>query len=210
MAHFPGGSDVTRERTQTLAQCDLTVDDPKISPHLIFLTVYTYSDFYPPAIRAALGPLRQVPGLVNQLAGRLLIFGGYLHSDQSAVMDVYLEPLRNGMPSRLKVSARAGGEVRARVRRLVSKLARHARDLRAFPILPMVKVALPGRGYHFGGSFPMKQSPHEFESDTLGRPQGFQAVHIVDAANFPTIAATTITLTAMANAHRIAVLSAEL
>ena len=210
MAHFRGGSAATRERSQTLAQCDLTIDDPAISPYLVFLTVYTFSEFYPPAIAGALGPLRAIPGLINQLAGRLLIFGGYFHSEQSAVMDVYLEPASNGMPSQLKVTAAGSSNVRALLRRLLTKLARHAADLHAFPILPMVKMALPGRGHHFGGSFPMRKSPQEFESDTLGRPHGFRAVHIVDAANFPTIAATTITLTVMANAHRIAVISAEL
>jgi choline dehydrogenase-like flavoprotein len=38
----------------------------------------------------------------------------------------------------------------------------------------------------------------------LGRPVGFERVSAVDAAVLPSIPATTITLTVMANAHRIA------
>jgi len=50
----------------------------------------------------------------------------------------------------------------------------------------------------------MRERPRDFESDALGRPRGLSRVHVVDAAVFPTIPATTITYTAMANAHRIA------
>ena len=32
----------------------------------------------------------------------------------------------------------------------------------------------------------------------------FKAIHLIDASVFPTVAATTFTLTVMANAHRIA------
>jgi choline dehydrogenase-like flavoprotein len=42
------------------------------------------------------------------------------------------------------------------------------------------------------------------ETDVFGRLPGWKRVHLVDASVFPSIPATTITLTAMANAHRIA------
>jgi choline dehydrogenase-like flavoprotein len=50
----------------------------------------------------------------------------------------------------------------------------------------------------------MRDQPREMESDIYGRPAGLTRIHIVDASVFPSIPATTITLTAMANAHRIA------
>ena len=67
-----------------------------------------------------------------------------------------------------------------------------------------MKVGEPGRGFHSGGTLPMSASPGPFQTDSLGRPYGFELVHIVDSSVFPTINASTITLTAMANAHRIA------
>ena len=50
----------------------------------------------------------------------------------------------------------------------------------------------------------MRKKPTKFECDVLGRPTGWERVHAVDATVLPSIAATTITLTVMANAHRIA------
>ena len=68
----------------------------------------------------------------------------------------------------------------------------------------MLKIGEFGEGYHVGGAFPMKKKPSNFESDLYGRPYGFNKVHIVDASIFPSVPATTITLTIMANAYRIA------
>ena len=67
----------------------------------------------------------------------------------------------------------------------------------------MLQLAEPGRGFHCGGSLPMRAVPGNFESDTLGRPQGWSRVHAVDASVLPAVPATTITFSVMANAHRI-------
>ena len=67
----------------------------------------------------------------------------------------------------------------------------------------MLRVGLPGRGFHTGGTFPMRAAPGPFEVDGLGRPHGFTRVHLVDSSIFPSLPATTITLSVMANAHRI-------
>ncbi|MEO6923462.1 MAG: GMC oxidoreductase [Bryocella sp.] len=67
----------------------------------------------------------------------------------------------------------------------------------------MLKAADPGRGFHTGGSFPMAHRPEGLQSDLLGRTGGLERIHIVDSSTMPSIAATTVTFTAMANAHRI-------
>jgi len=64
-------------------------------------------------------------------------------------------------------------------------------------------MAEPGRGYHCGGSIPMRENPKPFESDRLGRPHGWSRIHAVDATVLPSVPATTITFSVMANAHRI-------
>jgi hypothetical protein len=71
------------------------------------------------------------------------------------------------------------------------------------PLPVMLKVAEPGRSFHSGGSFPMSTEPRGFQTDLLGRPPGWERIHAVDATVFPSIPATTITFSAMANAHRI-------
>ena len=90
------------------------------------------------------------------------------------------------------------------MRGVVRRLLRHAAAFRALPLAPLLQVAPAGRGFHSGGSFPMRESPGELECDLLGRPRGLERVHLVDASVFPTIPSTTITFSVMANAHRIA------
>jgi choline dehydrogenase-like flavoprotein len=117
----------------------------------------------------------------------------------------------SGAPPRtLELVAELNDDAVSRVRRVLRKLTRLNRQIGAVPIPPLLQVATPGRGFHSGGSFPMRRQPSPFECDVLGRPAGWQRVHVVDATTFPTIPATTITLTAMANAHRIASESAHL
>ena len=69
----------------------------------------------------------------------------------------------------------------------------------------MLNIGLPGEGNHSGGTFPMASKPSGFETDVLGRLKNWNKIHIVDSSVFPTIAPTTITLTVMANAHRIGI-----
>jgi choline dehydrogenase-like flavoprotein len=90
------------------------------------------------------------------------------------------------------------------------KLAANARSLGGMPVVPAIQFAEPGRSYHSGGTFPMRRAPAQFETDTLGRLHGMECVHLIDASVFPSIPATTITLTVMANAHRIGAQSAGL
>jgi len=71
------------------------------------------------------------------------------------------------------------------------------------PLPLMLKVAEPGRSFHSGGSFPMTAEPRGFQTDLLGRLPGWKRVHAIDSTVFPSIPATTITFSAMANAHRI-------
>ena len=68
----------------------------------------------------------------------------------------------------------------------------------------LLKPSPIGRGFHTGGTFPRRERPEGMETDLLGRPAGFERVSAVDATVLPSIPATTITLTVMANAHRIA------
>jgi choline dehydrogenase-like flavoprotein len=49
----------------------------------------------------------------------------------------------------------------------------------------------------------MAVRPKIGETDTVGRPYGMSYTHVIDATVLPSIPATTITLTVMANAYRI-------
>jgi nucleoside-diphosphate-sugar epimerase/choline dehydrogenase-like flavoprotein len=179
------------EELHTLCQLFLELEAPQLSRHTIHLQCYTYNDLYARAAARALGPFARLAPLTMFLE-RLLLVQGYLHSDSSPAMQLSL-----GRDGRLALTGEPVNRVGAIVRGVMDRL----RPL-GLPFAP--RIGLPGEGFHCGGTFPMRHSPAPFESDPWGRPHGFQRVHIVDASVLPSIPATTITYTLMANAHRIA------
>jgi choline dehydrogenase-like flavoprotein len=199
-----GTSGATRESLHTLAQVFIEIFDREVSEHSVHLQVYTYNDLYRQAVQAVAGPAFPVvrPGL-DAFLNRFLIIQGYLHSDLSGTISVSLEQAAGG-GTQLKLGGTVNPETKPALRRVARKLAASRGLLKASPMGPMLKVGEPGRGFHSGGTLPMREQPAEFETDKWGRPGGYERVHIVDSSVFPTITASTITLTVMANAHRIA------
>jgi hypothetical protein len=199
---FGGTRGVREERLHTLSQLFLELHDQSISPYGVHLQLYTYNDLIGGAVEGAFGPLAGLlEPFVRGLQSRMLVLQGYLHSAHSSTMQVELQ---GGLGRDvLWVRGMPNPESRLIIRRVLGKLVRHAHYLGAIPLVPMTKVADPGRGFHTGGTFPMRQDPRELETDVLGRPSGWQRVHVVDSSVLPTIAAQTITYTVMANAHRI-------
>ena len=200
---------VRTEALHTLSQLFLEIIDPELSPYTVHLQVYSYNDLVGQTITGALGPIANWAGPVREaLEGRLLILQGYLHSAHSPSITTTLR--RTDGEDRLELVAEPNRDTRTVIMGVVRKLMRHSRQFGAWPVFPMLQVAQVGRGFHSGGSFPMRQSGDETATDTLGRPFGWQRVHAVDATVFPSIPATTILLSSMANAHRIATESAGL
>jgi choline dehydrogenase-like flavoprotein len=195
-----GAGKVTDEKLHTLAQLFMEITDNRISPYTIHLQTYTYNDLFKAPVEAALGPLRHIFPM-NQFLGRLLLFQGYLHSEHSAHMEAKL--VKQGSDDVLKVTGISNPETRATMRKLLWKLISLSGATGSIPLIPVLQMGEPGRGYHTGGSFPMHAHPGQGQSDIYGRPTGYSRVHAVDSTVFPSIAATTITLTSMANAYRI-------
>lgn len=200
--------DVRREAMHTLSQMFIEIFDDSITPRSVHLQVYSYNDLVGQAVRGAFGPLAGLlEWLARALEDRMLIVQGYLHSDHSSKIGV---TLTKAEPERLRLQASLNPEVRPMIRRVLAKLRRHCFQFGAWPLGPMLQVSEPGRGFHSGSSFPMRERPGEFETDTLGRLSGWQRTHIVDASVLPDIPATQITFSVMANAHRIGSSSASL
>ena len=191
-----------REALHTLAQLFLELRPPAVGPRNVHLQVYGYSDLFGALFDRLLGPLARVASpAIDALLSRMLVIQGYLHSELSPSLQVSLR--RDGEIGRLVIEGQRNPLTRPALRRVVRFLLRHAADLRALPLAPLLQISPPGRGFHSGGSFPMRASPAAFESDLLGRPHGFRRVHAVDSTVFPSIPSTTITFSVMANAHRI-------
>jgi choline dehydrogenase-like flavoprotein len=195
------GGDVTNEALHTLSQLFVEIFDERVTPRSVHLQIYSYNDLVGQAVRQSFGPLAKVlEPFARGLEKRLLIVQGYLHSDQSSQIAV---TLKKGNPDRLQLSPELNPEVRPAIRRVLRKLTRHGRQFGAWPLAPMLQVAEPGRGFHNGSSFPMRENPGELETDTQGRLRGWRRIHLVDASVLPDIPATQITFSVMANAHRI-------
>ena len=190
--------DVQTEALYTLSQLFIELNRPKISTHSVHLQLYTYSDIIGQAVRKSLGPLKI---FARQLEERMIIVQGYLHSDESPAIAMTLK--RDGEKDFLQLDAQPNPETRRTVNRVLRELLSQTRRLGGVVVPPMLQLAEPGRGFHCGGSLPMRAVPGKFESDTLGRPHGWSRVHAVDASVLPSVPATTITFSVMANAHRI-------
>lgn len=196
-----------RDDLHTLAQLFLEIIDDEVSPFTVHLQAYTYNELYEEPVARMLGPLRAMfPA--NAFFSRLFLFQGYLHSHHAQPVKLQLEKVAGG--DRLMVTGEPSADVDAVLKRVLRKLRRLHRPLGALPLLPLLRRAAPGRGFHSGGVFPMCDRPGRNESDIYGRPDGMRRIHIVDSTVLPSIAATTVTLTAMANAHRIATIAAQL
>lgn len=203
--------DVQTEALYALSQLFIEILDNHISPNPIHLQVYSYNEFIGAAMRNSLARFGlNFNFLARQLEQRILIVQGFLHSNLSSSINATLTEGTNGTGSRLVLEPDINRTTRKSVGKVISKLLHNALSLGALPLTPMLEVAEPGRSFHSGGSFPMRQQPGEFETDILGRPFGWKRVHAVDATVLPTIPATTITLSVMANAHRIATEAANL
>lgn len=203
MLHGWAVPDPSAEPRHTLAQVFWELINPEVDPHTVHVQLYMHNDTYAPDMRRRFGPLAGLmEPAIRALSNRLIVAQTFLHSDSSPHMELRLAgPAGNErLVSARKENGRTAGAI-ARARALVARVARMGGML---PLTPIARMGKLGSSFHCGGSFPMSSSPDRLQSDVLGRPAGMKRVHLVDASVFPTIPATTITLSVMANAHRIA------
>jgi choline dehydrogenase-like flavoprotein len=195
---------VATERLHTLSQLFIELLDRAVSRHAVHLQLYTYSDFYLRMAKQKLGPLYPLfAPIVERAMERIVLLKGYIHSDESAGIRAALDEGGSGAPV-LRLEAVRSKRSREVIRSVMAVIDKNRTALGASPIRLARRLGPPGSGVHVGGSFPMRQAPRAFESDLLGRPVGFERVHVVDSTVFPTLPAAPPTLTIMANAFRIA------
>jgi hypothetical protein len=196
-----GTDRVEAERLNTLCQIFIELIDPRLGPFTIHLQAYTYSAILRDAVMTRLGRAGRVLPM-SAILGRLALLQGYLHSDHSGTIEARLT--RGAVGERLVLTGRRNPESAPRIAAVARKLTGLAHRTGLIPIRRLVDITEPGRGFHAGGGFPMARDPGPDGTDLVGRPTGFSRLHIVDSSIFPTIPATTITLSVMANADGIA------
>lgn len=195
---FKNSSQVKKELLHTLAQLFIEVDLQKYGN--AHLQIYTYNELFEDGIQTRLGKLFFfIKPILGLILGRMMVIQGFLHSDMSHKIDLSLHK------DKVLLQKRENSQTNKAIKVLLRKIAKNARPLGFIPLFPLVEKGLPGKGFHYGSSFPMKDKPKEwFETDVLGRPRGYKRLHIIDASVLPSIPGTTITLSIMANAYRIA------
>ncbi len=199
LVRFRKSKGISSEPLHTMAQVFLEIQDPRLCDELVHVQLYGYNELFRQAIDDKLGGLKRVLGPFARaiLLERLMVAFGYLHSKRSARLEYRLE--RDG---RLHIRGVRVPETQGLCRDIVTKLRAAGFGFNTF--VGGATLAAPGGGNHSGGTFPMAATPGRFQSSASGVPSGFRDLHVVDASVLPSLSATTITLTAMANASRIA------
>ncbi len=202
-----GSPEVRKEGLHTLAQAFIELMDHRVSQYTVHCQVYTYNELFDLAMKSSSGPL--YPLLPhNTMLSRLVVLQGYVHSYESAKVSCLLTRTEDG--DALQLTGEENTKTASVIHRVQRKLLSASRFTGLVPIPMLLRKGLPGRGFHTGGSFPMNANPGPSQTDVLGRPVGLSRIHAVDSTVFPSVPATTITLTSMANAHRIGTAAGQL
>lgn len=86
----------------------------------------------------------------------------------------------------------------------IARLLREFRSIGAYSTPSLAKMSLPGWGFHYAGSLPMKRNPAEFETHPDGRLWDSKRVRVVDGSVLPSLPGKNHSFTMMANAARVA------
>jgi hypothetical protein len=185
----------------TLAEMFVEILNPALGPYFIHFQLYGLNSIFRQTIKAMVPSFLRRRVLLDQVEKRFILFQGFLHSESSGEVEFTLE-LREERKDKVLIRGIENPDS-LRVARGAQRLLR--KKLILHGIIPPVylKMVPLGRSFHMGGSFPKGGQDAVFRSDRRGRPANLSRVHLLDAATFPSIPATTITFSIMANADRI-------
>lgn len=191
----------------TLNQFNLLVSFDSDGKDAAFVHCYPYNDI----MLTTLPEIATRPGfsrLVERGFRHLTVGLGYLPSWMSPPLRLRIGPAKRdaALPD-VEITASENPATEPGMKKVIAQLRRVGPALDLYPVPGQTQLSPPTKSYHFGGSFPMSDQPGDFSSDVSGRVRPWKNVHLIDASVFPTVPATTITLTTMANAHRIATLA---
>jgi len=195
------GDKMEELRSNSLSQFFLEIRNTGVSKNGAHLQVYGASEPLHQEVRRFLPTMPLMKSLGKHLVRRLSVLQGFLHSRDSASLSLSLRG--DGERNRLCISKIQNTNSVAIIRRLQWLLLRNSNALGGITLMPFTYYALPGRGFHWGGTFPMRHHPGPLETDILGQFSQLNGLHVIDASIFPSIPSMPIAYSIMANAHRI-------
>jgi choline dehydrogenase-like flavoprotein len=199
--------DAPREKLHALAQVFLEIDNPAISKSTVHAQLYSYGPLFDNRFDE-LGKLGSL--LKSSMLGRMVALQAFLHSNEADPIKMQVDVEAGSSAARITLNGALRSGTKRVMRRVRNELARNAIFTGLAPIPLTMEIGTPGDGNHIGCVFPMSRAPRDLESDTLGRVGSMARVHAVDASVLPSIPASTITFSVMANARRIAEASLKL
>jgi choline dehydrogenase-like flavoprotein len=189
--------------SMTLAACFIEFRTPS-SPHWVHVQVSPPNELATARMAHLAARLHLPRRATDRAARQFLIALCSMHSDDAGHHVLTLErDERIGHRMIINTVPKPSFPTTAR------RAARHLRKLLSRADLQLIPPVGPMVGpdpisWHFGGSMPMRaRRGAPLHTDVLGRPQGFERTHVVDASVLPAIPATTLALLTMANATRI-------
>ena len=190
--------------TFTLNQCNMLVSYGRPGLDMAQFHLYPYNSSFDDALPTW---VRRCPPMQRTILRRTIAALGYLPSWDSPGIRLDIGRRHPDRLPSVSVTATPNPSTAGVLRRVFARMLRVAPALDLWPVLPAARVSGAAKSYHFGGSFPhVTGAPRmgAMETDTLGRLSEWHRIHMVDGAVLPSVAATTFTLSVMANAHRIA------
>lgn len=173
------------------------------SDHWIHVQVNPPNELVHGRIGYRRGGTRVKDRLLAPVMERTLVALANLHSDHAGRFRLTLRRAEPGPPV-LRIETVPNPEFRRLARRAGARLVAYLAHVGVLGGPPLLGSPDGPSGWHFGGSLPMRaRRSGRLDTDEVGRPGGWDRVHVVDSAVFPSIPATTIALLAMANATRI-------
>lgn len=200
---WPNTTRPDKGRFHTLPQAFAEIDNPAVSPFLVHAQLYSWNEHFPrDLIQNYAAKIPFSTGFFTALARRLIVAQLFLHSDHSHRIALGLAP-DGRLTTRLDINPALDPTTKAAARHMGKAMSK----LGLLPLTFAARPGAPGSSFHVGASVPMVTTPQKGQSDPLGRPAGWQRLHLIDASSLPAIPATTITFSVMANAHRIGTVS---
>jgi len=176
-----------------------------VSPHWMHAQISVINDMVLKNLKAYANDNWTLRGrLAQPFLRRLMVAWCGLHSNEADPIKLTLRKSASKGTAVLQISATTDTRLNKTIKRAAWRMTRHGLTFRALFLAPFRVIGTTGDGNHNGGTLPMRNNPqHPNETDLLGRPKDWTNVHFVDASILPSIPATTLALTIMANASRI-------
>ncbi len=196
---------INKNNNHSMAQLFMKISDSFLEAGDAHIQMYSMSDSLINQIKSKIKFLPSfIFNFLRKYMDRVVIFQGYLHSNEVNSRKLQFGTSASYKGNNLRIdNPNYDRSVRKKVRKILLKLYKHKSKVGFFVIPFLYSIGKFGYGFHVGGTFPMSKKPYGRECDIYGRPYGLKKIHIVDSSVFPSIPASTITYTVMANSCRI-------